>query len=129
MRYIDFKWGEDVDGPTVRVFVVSEMNKGWMRSKLVREMECRGWKGTIKKNWLGCCVEVGTEGDLYLIGVSGETILERLGVFSHEALHLVEDHYKGRRLPGGKHKYDREELKCRMLETLVKAYAKYFEEI
>lgn len=129
-----FRWTELVwqraDGKRVRdklvmtiYFIVKDTPEA--KSKCVTDfLKEVKWKTRIKRTSLGNCISKryeDTDKIDFVIGVSGDSLQERMAIAAHEAHHLAVDFWRGRKL----HKnssVNREEHMARLVESVVREY-------
>lgn len=135
MRYMDLQWISGacgVSAPLCRVWVIREASATEMRRK-AREAFPRFRFGSRFDSALGYFAYLGhgtVDGrrmPFRLICVSGRSRLRRIQIAAHEAMHLALDFWRRRRIPKDS-EHSREELACRLMDSLLRFYLDSFEQ-
>ena len=121
MRYLDLK----LEGTKLWVTVwVSEGDTKEEMHKVTQQwLKDTKLTAKVKPSTLANCITYDRpNGLLALLAVHGPQH-ERIALLTHEAMHLADDFWKGRKLPK-EDKYDRAEQKCRLVEEIIRWYVR-----
>ena len=127
-KYVDLVWTDGLGKElgrelSVRLHFISEPSIPPMYGKVTTFLKDLGWQKVRRaRKEGGHCICRGSGNDqTFLVAVSGDSLQERLAIAAHEAYHLTEFFWEGRRIPRNS-SISREEHKARLVETVMREY-------